>query len=64
MLVTYGVVVELYSESKNISVTYHYDLAKNQNLELRYSLANGGGPAGDTTGSQNQSIYLAYSYRF
>jgi len=52
------------SDSKNIYLASHYNLTKNQSLELRYSLANGGEPTGGTTSPQNQSIHLTYDYRF
>ena len=52
------------SESKNISVTYHYDLTKNQSLKSGYSLTNGGEPTGSTTDSENESLHLTYNYCF
>lgn len=48
------------SDSKNIYLTSRYNITQNQNLELRYSLANGGGTAPDTADSQNQSVYFSY----
>ncbi len=52
------------SDSKNIYLTSRYHLTKNQSLEFRYSLASGADSSGGTTGSENQSVHLAYSYRF
>ena len=51
-------------DTKNIYLTSRYSLTKNQSLELRYSVTNGGEPSGGTMGSQNQSVHLTYSYRF
>jgi len=52
------------SDGKNIYLTSRYNVTKNQSLELRYSLVNGGESTGNATGSQNQSIYFSYNYRF
>jgi len=52
------------SDSKSVYLTSRYNLTKNQSLELRYSLANGRESIAGATGSENQSIYFSYSYRF
>lgn len=52
------------TESKKISVTYHYDLTKNQSLKLGYSLGNGENSGAGATDYENQSVHLTYNYRF
>ena len=51
------------SESKNISVAYHYELTKNHGLELKYTLSNLR-DFSDKTTSQISSTHLTYNYRF
>jgi len=52
------------SDSKNMYLTSRYHLTKNQSLELRYSVANGGDLTTGTTHFQNQTVHLTYNYRF
>ena len=52
------------SDSKKVYLSSRYNLTKNQSLELRYDVINGGSPTGGTTSSQNQSVHLTYNYRF
>jgi len=52
------------SDSKNVYLSSRYNLTENQSLELRYSVTNGGESTGNATGSQNQSVYFSYNYRF
>ena len=53
-----------FSDSKNIYLTSRYNLTKDQSLELRYSVGNGGETNAGAGSSQNQSVHLTYDYGF